>query len=166
MVFGNPLQRVSDEADMPSIEVFQPAELVENLAALRVRRERVDREIAPRRVFFPIIGKSDCRASPVGRDIAAEAGDLDHLAVADRGYGAVIDACRDSLDLRCFKPLDDLFRTKPGREVEIADRKPKQIVANRSADITRCAAVGIKRPQQLGHAAAFAPLGGVEPQFH
>jgi hypothetical protein len=73
---------------------------------------------------------------------------------------------RDDLHSDRLEPLDDLFGTDAGREVDVADWNAEQIVANRSADVAGQAVIGAQRFQQPIHAAAAAPFAGVELQLH
>ena len=41
MIFGDALQRLTDEADAPVVKVVRAAEVVEDLAAVRVRLQGV-----------------------------------------------------------------------------------------------------------------------------
>ena len=73
MVLGDALERVADEADVPFSKIVEAAEIVEDLAGRGIGRKRVDGEVAPRRVLFPVVGEGDRRAAAVGRDVAAQA---------------------------------------------------------------------------------------------
>ncbi len=137
MILRNPLQRIADEADMAGIKVRQTAEIVEDRAARRIGIERVDREIAPRRIFTPVVGERHIRAPPVGADIAAQRRHLDPGAAGDRGDRAVIDTGRDRLDPRRFEQGDHLLRRVRGRDVEIGHVDAEQRIAHRAADEPR-----------------------------
>src|SRR4051812_36258421 len=125
MVFGNALQRIADEADVPVLKVGKTAEIIEQLAGYRVRRKGVDREIAASRVLLPVTGESNGRPAAVCRYVAAQRRYLEGVAIADGGHGAVIDASRHRLDLRLLEPRDDLVRRDARREVDVVDRQPE-----------------------------------------
>ena len=158
---GSPMNRICR-----SCKVVEPAEIVENLAGQRIRRQRVDSEIAPRRVLLPVVGEGDRRPPPVGRHVASQARDFDDLAVADRGQSAMVDPGRDDLDFRLFQPLDDFLGADPRGEIDVAHREAQQLVADRSADIAGQPLVGAERIQQPAHALALAPFRRVERQLH
>ena len=65
----------------------------------------------------------------------AQRGDLERMAVADRGDGAVIDAGRNGLDPGLLEPTNDLVGHDPGGEVDVVDGEAEQVVAHRAADI-------------------------------
>ena len=123
MVFGDALQRIADEADVAALEVVEAAEIVEDFAGHGVGRQRIDGEIAARGVFFPIVGEGDGGAAAVGADVAAEGGDLERMAVADGGDGAMLDSGRHRLDPRRFQPRHDFVGFEPCREVEVTQRQ-------------------------------------------
>ena len=81
MILGNSLQGIADEANVALAEIVEAAEIVEDLAGPRVGRQRVDGEVAPRGIFFPVVGEGDGRAAAVGRDVAAQ---RRHLVRRDR----------------------------------------------------------------------------------
>ena len=162
MVLGNSLERVADEAHAPRLDVGEAAEIVEQFARRGIGRQSIDGEVAPRRVFLPVVGKGDRRSAAIGRDVAAERGDLDRPAVADGGDGAMIDPRRHRLDPCRLEAGHDVIGQEAGGEVEVADRQAEQLVAHRSADIARHPGIGVERFQHARHAAPLAPFRGVE----
>ncbi len=128
--------------------------------------QRIDGEIAAGRVFLPIVGVSDGRAAPVGRDVAAQRRDFDRLPGTDRGDRAVVDPGRHGLDVGRLEPLDDLFGQQAGGEVDIVDFEAEQVVAHRAADQPRQPLGSAERIEQPRHARPRAPFFGVESQRH
>src|SRR3546814_3737922 len=94
MTFGDPRRRISEETHAPRLQIGEAAEPVVDRPRREIGVERVDREIAPRRIVAPVVGKGDRRAAPVGGDVAAQGRDLVPVAAGDRGDGAVRDAGR------------------------------------------------------------------------
>ena len=88
------------------------------------------------------------------------------MPVADGGYRPVINPGRNGLDPRLFQTGDDLVGGNPGREVNVVDRQPEQIVAHRAADIARQPLVGAECRQQTLHPALLPPLWRVQDQCH
>ena len=166
VVLGNPFQRLADEAHAPGEQVVRAAEIIVDLARPRIGRQGIDGEIAARRVFLPIVGEGDRRPPAVGCNVPPQAGHFDRMAAADGSDRAMIDARRNGADLRGLQPLDDLLRAKPGRQIDVAEGKVQQIVADRAADIAGQSFVGSKRVEHTGHAAPLAPFLGVDLQLH
>src|SRR3954452_25627845 len=110
MVFGDALNRVADESDVPMLQIPKATEIVEDLAGDRIGRERIDREVAPRRVTAPVVGEGDRGTPSICCYISSKRSDLYRLAVAHGSDGPVFDTCRNRLYLRRFEPPHDLIR--------------------------------------------------------
>ena len=145
MILGDALKRIPDEADVPLLKVVKATEIIEQFAGQRICGQGVDREIPARRILLPIVGESDRRPAAIGRHISAQRSDLERMPVADRGHRAVIDAGWHGFDLGLFKPSNDLVWRKPGREVDIVDGEPEQIVTDRTADVAGQPFLGTER---------------------
>ena len=164
MVLADALAGIADEPHAPGVEVVQPAEPVEHLKRERVGVERVDREIAPCRVFHPVVREGDFGVAAVGGDIAAQRGDLDVAAVADGGDRAVLEPGGNAANPRGIEPGDRLGGFERGGDVDISCRKPQHRVAHRAADVA-----GVARSQrgdQLGQVGAPGPRGGGQRLRH
>lgn len=135
MIFGDSLKRIANEPHATFGEISDAPKIVEDLPAAGVGHQGVDGEIATRGVLPPVVGIFDDGPPAVGRDVATEAGDFKRLPGADRRDGAVVYPGGHCLELRCFESIDCLVGAKPGREIDIVDRKPEQIVAHRAADV-------------------------------
>ena len=166
MVFGNALQRVADESNVPALEVVKAAEIVEDLARPRIGGQSVDGEVAARGVLLPVIGKGDRRAPAVGGNVATQRRHLNGMAIADRSNGPMINSCGNRLDPHLFEPLDDLFGTQACGKIDIVDRQTEQLVAYSTADVARQALVGTERIEYPRHAADCPPLLRIELQLH
>jgi len=160
MILGDALKRFADEADVSRLEVGEAVEIIEDFAARRVGGQGVDGEIAPRRILAPILGEGDRGAAAIGRDVAAQGGDLDRRAGEHRGDRAVGDSGRHRLDPSRLEPLHDLLGRKPRGEIDIADLEAQQRVAHAAADETGRARAGAERVEQAVHAWAASPGGG------
>ena len=160
MILGDALERVADEAHPARLQVVEPPEIVEHLAARRIGGQSVDGEVAPRRVLAPILGVGDGGAAAVGGDVAAQGGDLDRLAADHGGDRAVGEAGRHRLDPRRLEPADHLVGRDPGGEVDVARLEAEQGVAHAAADESRLARRRAKRREQPVHARPVLP-GGV-----
>ena len=64
MILGDAGERIADEAHPARREIGEPVEIIEDLAARRIGGERVDREVAPRRILAPIVGEGDVARRP------------------------------------------------------------------------------------------------------
>ena len=140
MVFADALARVSDEAHAFGAQVGKPVKPVEDFAGQGIGVERVNGEIAPRRVFAPVAGKGDLGMAAVGRDVAAERGDLDMPAVQHRGDRAVGKARGNAAYPGFVQPGDHIGRGQGGCRIDIVDGLVQQAVAHRTsnpADVVR-----------------------------
>ncbi len=166
MVLGDALEWLADEADPALGQIGEATEIIEDLAGLGVGEQRVDREVAAGGVGLPIVGKGDGRPAAVGRDVMAQRGDLERMAVADRSDGAMIDAGRNGLGPRSLEPTNDLVGQNSGGEIHVVDGEADQLVAHGAADIAGKALVGAERVEHGRGARQRAPLGRVQPQLH
>ncbi len=160
MVFGDPGMRIADEAHAPGEQVGAAAEIIVQRAVDRVRIERVHREIAPRRILAPVGAERDGGAPPIGRDVAAQGGDLDRRATEHSGNRPVRDAGRHRLEAGALDALHHLFRGVGRRDVDILDRQSEQPVANGAAHEARLPLARPERIAQLDQAGLLAPSGG------
>ena len=110
MVLGNPLQRVADEPDVPVSQIVEAVEIVEDLARRRICGQGIDSEVAPRRIFPPIVGERDSRPAAVCRHVTAQGRDLEWVTIANSSDRAMVNTGRNGLDLRLFQAADDLVR--------------------------------------------------------
>ena len=81
-VFADALAGIANEPYPPRRKIIQPPEPVENLAAGGIGVERVDGEIAPRRILAPVGGPGHAGMAAVGVEVAPQAGHLHRLAAA------------------------------------------------------------------------------------
>ena len=135
-VLGQAVMRRADEAHAPRFEVGAPAgRVVERAVAVEI--ERVDGEIAPGRVGQPVVGEGDRGMAPVGLDVAAQGGDLEHRALDDRGHGAVGEPGRDHPDAAPLEQRRHPVGGRLGGDVDVLDRAAGEAVAHAAADEAR-----------------------------
>ena len=148
MILGDPLQRVADEAHAPGLQVGQTAEIIEQFAGRGIGIERVHREIAPRRVLAPVVGKGDDGMAAIGRHVAAQRRNLDRPVGQDDRDRAMRDAGRHRLESTGAHPVDHRLGRQRRRQVDIGDGQAQQHVAHRAADETTLQPLG--KSDQLG----------------
>ena len=113
--------------------------------AVGIEKDRIDREVAPRRIGRPIGVESDAGAAAVSLDIAPQRGDFEmaRRGPGDCGHGAVREAGRHDLDAALLQQLDHPLRRCGSGDVDVSNRSPEQGVADRAADEPDlCAACG------------------------
>ena len=139
-VLGDALSRLADKPHAMHLKVGQAADWVVQ-CPVGVEIDRVDREIAARRIFGPVGVERDAGAPAIGLDVAPQTGDLEMprrlRRVDDCGYGAMLDTGRDRLDPRLFERRDDRLGAGRRRDIDIGDRPPEQRVAHAAADKAR-----------------------------
>ncbi len=96
--------------------------------------ERVDGEIAPRRILAPVFGEGDGRAAAVCRDVVAQRCDLDRALFEQSCDRAMIDSGRDGANACLAAQLDDPFGAMRGGGVDILRRAAEQRVAHCAAN--------------------------------
>ena len=165
MIFGDAFERVADKAHAARLEVFLTVEIIEDFARQRIGGERIDREIAARGVFLPVIGVLNLGVAAVGRNIAPQCCHFYGPGVVDNGGDrAMLDAGRHGFDIGGFEAADHFFGWECRRAIDILHLQPQQRIAHRSADKPHIAAFGIQRDQQALHAGPLAP--GCFGEFH
>ncbi len=164
MVLGDSGERIADEADAPRLQVGLASEIVDDVESQRIGEQRIDGEVAAGGVLAPVVGVGDGGAAAVGGDVASQGRHLDRLARHDGGDRAVGEPGRNRLDPGLAEPIHHLLRRQSGGEVDVADRKPEQRVADAAADIARVAVPGAERREQGLH--PFPPLPGRLGKLH
>ncbi len=154
MILGDALQRFADEPHPPRFKVGKSAEIVLHLAGRRIEVERVDGEIAPRRILAPVVGEADGGMPPIGRQIGTQGGDFQRLAGAHRGDRPVGDTRRNGLDPRRPAAPHDFVGAEQGRDIDVGDGGAQQSVAHRAADQAR-----LSGPKRLEHPGNPRPFG-------
>src|SRR5271169_4692511 len=87
-VFGDPGGGIADKADMASLQIGDAADRVID-RAVGSEEDRVDREIAARRIGGPIGVEGDAGAAAISLDVAAQCRDLEMSRRDQGGYGAM-----------------------------------------------------------------------------
>ena len=166
MILGDSGQRVANEPYVPMLQVRQAAEVIEDFAAYWIGKKRVDGEVAPRRIFTPVLREGHRGTTPVSGNVAAQRRNLHDMATADRSDCAVIDPGWHCLDFCLPEPAQDRLRVEPRSEVHVGVRDAEQLVANGPADEACQALFGTQHGQQLAHAELLLPFCDVELQLH
>ena len=135
---------IADEAHPLGGEIGGPAEGIVQ-PPIRRAGHSVEGEIAPRRVFDPIVGEGDLGAPAVGLDIAAQGGDLEGLMLGDRRHRAMVDAGGHRLQPRGFQQLDHPRRLVRRGDVDVGHGTSEQSIAHAAADEAHLAAAGGQR---------------------
>ena len=122
------LPGLSHRAHEAPPQILEAADPVEDLARDRIRIERIDREVAPLRVFLE--GDSECqrcRPAPVDvRSLRAKCGDLDRLLVEENRERSVAHSgVHHPIEQRAH-----FVGARGGRDVEIVGSFAEQRVAN------------------------------------
>ncbi len=159
MVLGDAGIGIADEMDATGCQIHASVEIVDQRPVKRIGIKRVHREVAPRGIGLPVGAERHGRAPPVGRDVAAQRGDLHRPVMQNRRHGAMCDPRRHRLEARSPDPLDDLGGLMHGGDIDILDRQPEQPVAHGAADKARLALPRPKRRAQIDQARPVPPLG-------
>jgi hypothetical protein len=81
-VVAHPVQRFAHGPDDAGLEVFSPAEGIEDLPRERVYRDGVDREVPPRQILLQLLPETYLRVpAPLGVEVAPVSRYLDRVAV-------------------------------------------------------------------------------------
>ena len=109
---------------------------VEQLAAQRVGRERVDREVAPAEVTCQAVAELHLRLARAGLvDLRAVGRDLDgDMSGEHARNGPEALADRDRVTARVPDELRDVAWPRRGGEVQVPGRQPEQQAPHRAAD--------------------------------
>ena len=87
--------------------------------AVAFHRHGVEGEIAPARVFVPVLGEFHHRVASIGRGVAAQGCDLERAIPHNRGDGAVGQASRDDAQVRVLQARDHFVGLFGGGEVDL-----------------------------------------------
>ena len=127
--------RIADRADQPRMKVGDAADIIDHLEGARIVKERVDREVAPKRVLFRRaegVVVPDHRIVALGNVLGAPAKgrDLDVLRTEKN-----VDEPKAAADqARIAKQIAHLLRMSRGRDVEVLGPPPHHQVAHTAAD--------------------------------
>ena len=161
IVFGNPLPWIADKAHPMRGDVGEPADIVVNFSVSR-HRQRVDGEVAPLGVRFPVAAEHHLCFAAERFDVLAQRRHLERLAVDNDSDRAMLDAGRFRLEARRLGTAHDFFRHRRRRHVDLANRQFHHRIAHRAADDTGFLAVAIEQREQAGDLGVLEPGGVVE----
>ena len=128
--------RRADQLHAPRAHVGDAADVIPDFLGRRIEIQRVDREVAPRRIFRlrPVDVVRDQPAMLVGRVVAGLRGakrrHLDHFVAGVHVHEP--EAAAD--DVRAPEQRLDLLRMRVGRDVEVLRLDAEHEVAHRAAD--------------------------------
>uniref|UniRef100_A0A0N5A026 NAD-specific glutamate dehydrogenase n=1 Tax=Parastrongyloides trichosuri TaxID=131310 RepID=A0A0N5A026_PARTI len=125
---------LADEDDPARHGVVEPLPRRVQNGAVRVGVEGVQSEIAPPGVLGPVGRKGHRGASPVGRDITAQGGDLERLALRNRRHRAVLDTCGHRPQACRLQRRDHRIRRQGRSDVDVVDGRADQGVTHAAAD--------------------------------
>src|SRR6185312_8744170 len=136
----------------PLRDVFHPAAPVEDLAAVEIVEERVDREIAADRVFVSLaedVVAPDEEVLFLFRllRVLAKGRDLDHLAAAEEHVGEA-EAAAD--DAAVAEERADVLGARARRDVEVFGPAAEQEIADAAAYEIGLKAVSLEAAYDLG----------------
>ena len=147
IIFGDARRRIADEAHAPRRDVREPADEIDQFA-VAFQEQRVDREVAPLRVGFPVAAEAHLGMAAEGFDVLAQGRDLERLAVHHDGHSAVLDAGRHRMEAGLARAAHDLVGQRGGRQIDLAYAETEQRIAHRAADHPRFLAVLVERRQK------------------
>jgi hypothetical protein len=159
MILGDPRCGIANKAHAAAVQIGNTAEIVIDCPGFGIGIERIDREIAPRRIVVPLAGESDHRAAAVGFDIVAQRRDLVMIAARDRSHGAMRNASRNHLYIRRLQPPRHLVRQQWRRQVDVGHRQRQQRVAHRAADDLHRPAIAAERRDDAAQPRPPPPFG-------
>ncbi len=119
--------------DQPVAEILQPVEIIIDAAVGRAG-QRIDGEVAARRVQRPVVRIGDPGPPAVGFHIHPQRGDFEKLFANDGGYRTVIDAGGNGLDARRLQQTHDPFRRCREGHVDVPYGAFEQGVADAAAN--------------------------------
>src|SRR5690606_6491302 len=148
IVLGEALVRRADRAQPACTQVLQAREGVEQLAAQRMPRQGIAREVAPREVLDDGVRELDHGMAPRRLDVAAKRRDFVEYAVpAEHADRAVLDADRHG----AAEQAPHLRRARTRREVPITRGKAQDRVAHGATHGPGLVPRVLEPPRDLAH---------------
>ncbi len=161
VVFLDAFCRVADEPHAAMGKIVEAAGIIVDGAIAR-HGERVDREVAPFGIGFPVAAKFDLGMPAKCFDVLAQRRYLERMLVDHDGHRAVLDAGRNGLEARRGHALHDFVGHRRRGYIDLQDRHTQQRVADRPAHGARLLAVAIEYGQQPRQRAGRQPGGTAE----
>jgi hypothetical protein len=156
IIFGDPLRRITDEADPARGEVGETVNIIVQLAVRR-QRQRIDREIAPHGVGDPVPAEHNLGLAAIGFDITPQRCHFERFVRNQDGDGAMLDAGGNGLPARRFDAPHDLIRQGRGRNIDFMNGQAQQRIADGAADNARFFGVAVEKFEQRRRFAAHEP---------
>ena len=103
-------------------------------SAVEVSIQSIHREIAPFRVFRPILCKRNFCMAPIGRNIYPQGRDFKGTSLFNSGNRAVGQTSGHHFNASRFKPRHRVFGGKARRNIKVFDRLTEQRITHTSAD--------------------------------
>ena len=159
-VLAHPDLGIADRADQPRLRSATPPDIVDHAERARVVEQRVDREVAPKRVFLGraesvVVADQQVFGSAGVLGAAAEGRDLDVLWAEEDVHQA--EAPPD--EPRVAEQLAHLMGMRRGRDVEVLGPPPQHQVAHAAAHQVGDVA-GVDQPvEHLEHVAVDIAAG-------
>ena len=150
VILGDPLVRITDEAHALCRDVLKTADVIVHDAA-GIDRQAVDGEVAPLCIGHPVAAECNLGLAAERLGVLAQRGDLERLRVDDQRHGAVVDAGRHASDAGSSGTPDHFLGQRRCRDIDFADRKIEQRIADRAADHPCFLAIAA---QEFEHAAS------------
>ncbi len=144
IILANALFGIADETQRPRFDIGKPAHIVDDGAVSR-RIERIDGEIAPLRIGFPVSPEGDPGMAAVRLHILPQRRHLERMPLHDDGDRAMLHAGRHRLETGFPCQPHRFLGPVRGCEIDIAHLAAQKRVAHRAADDASLAAVAVQR---------------------
>ena len=113
---------VADKSHPARLQIGEASDRIMH-RAVGIEKNRVDCEVAPRRIGRPVGVEGDAGAAAVSLDVAPQGGDLEmaRRGAGNRGYGAVGKTGRHDLDAALLQQLDYALRRRRRGDIDVAN---------------------------------------------
>ena len=146
VIFGDPPRSLADETDPALRDILKSADIVVH-RSIRGRGQCIDGEIAPLGVARPVAPERHLRLAPERFDVLAQGRHLVGPPVDDQRHGAMLDAGRHELDVRCAWRGGSLRPERRWSRYRLQRPAPHQRVAHRAADDARFLAAAVEQSE-------------------
>ena len=122
IIFFDASLRFADKAHAARGDVVKSSDVIVHRAVGRSGK-RIDGEVAPLRVHFPVAPERHACLAAKRFDVLAQRRDFNRMVVDYRGDGAMLDAGWDRFAARRRDAPHDFFRQRGRRHVDFSDRE-------------------------------------------